>query len=247
MMKYLQRFLLIVLVIALAITGGFFAWALTPSQPGAAALAALQSDDVVTVTDYDNYITFEPIGKTASTGFLFYPGGHVDYRAYAPILHRIAAQGYFVVLLRVRLSLAFFDIDAGDAALQAFPQITTWVTGGHSLGGVASAFFAEKHPEIKALIFWASYPANDKLKNTGVKMISIYGTEDGGLDHGRVIEKNKILQPVDTQFIVLQGANHGQFGDYGPQPGDRPATITAEEQWQQVTDATVSFLQSLTP
>jgi hypothetical protein len=240
-LKWLGIGLLVVILLSVA---GFLIWAETPSQPQQAALAALKSDGQVIVTDTGHYITFSPVNASPTTGFLFYPGGHVNYRAYAPILHKIAAEGYLVVLVPVKLNLAFFDIEAGAPVLKDFPHITTWVTGGHSLGGVASALFAANHPEIQGLVFWASYPADDKLKNSGLKMLSIYGTEDGGLDNGAKIEQYKAFEPADTHFVVIQGGNHGQFGDYGPQPGDKPATITPEQQWQQVTEATVQFLAS---
>jgi hypothetical protein len=242
--KIIQRFALGLTALIILVLVGFFVWAMTPSQPGSEAMAALQSDSAVQVINHDNYISFEPTGEQSTIAFLFYPGGHVDYRAYAPILHSIAEQGYLVVLVRVRLNLAFFDIETGRPVLNDFPQITSWVTGGHSLGGVASAYFAANHPEIKGIVFWASYPADDRLKNSGIKMLSIYGTEDGGLENGAKIEQYKVYQPGDTEFIVLQGGNHAQFADYGPQPGDNPATISTESQWQQVTDATVNFLAS---
>jgi hypothetical protein len=234
-------------LLALVLLGsaGFVIWAETPSQPQQAALEALKSDNQVTVTDTGKYITFEPASGSATTGFIFYPGGHVEYRAYAPILHQIAAQGIFVVLVPVKLNLAFFGIEAGAPVLKDFPQIKTWVTGGHSLGGVASAIFAQNHPEIKGIVFWASYPADDKLKNADIKMLSIYGTQDGGLDKGAKIEQYKAFEPAGTIFVVIEGGNHGQFGDYGPQPGDKPATISPQEQWQQTTDATVQFIQML--
>ena len=247
MKKVIRGVLLGLAALLLIVVIGFILWAETPSRPGADALAALNADSAVNVVDHGNYISFEPGGQKSSTAFLFYPGGHVDFRAYAPILQRIAAQGYLVVLVRVKLILAFFDIEAGARVLEDFPKITTWVTGGHSLGGVAAAYFAQNHPEIKGVVFWASYPADDRLKNSGVKMLSIYGTEDGGLDNGTKIEQYKAFQPDDTEFVVIQGGNHGQFGDYGPQPGDRPAAISAESQWQQTTDATVRFLASFAP
>ncbi len=224
---------------------GFVIWAETPSQPQQAALAALKSDSQVIVTDRGKYLTFEPVTGNPTIGFIFYPGGHVEYRAYAPILHEMAAQGIFVALLPVRLNLAFFDTEAGAPVLKDFPQIKVWATGGHSLGGVASAYFAQNHPEIRGIVFWASYPADEKLKNSGIQMLSIYGTQDGGLDHGAKIEQYKAFQPADTVFHVIEGGNHGQFGDYGPQPGDLPATISPQEQWQQTTLATVRFLQGL--
>jgi dienelactone hydrolase len=247
MKKGIKRFIFGVIVLLVVSVLGFIIWAETPSQPGEYALAALKSDSNVQVTDHGNYISFEPTGQKSDTAFLFYPGGHVDFRAYSPILHSIAEHGYQVVLVRVNLNLAFFDIEAGAPVLKDFPQVTNWVIGGHSLGGVASAYFAHNHDEIKGIVFWASYPADDRLKNSGIKMLSIYGTEDGGLDNGAKIEQYKAYEPADTVFVVIQGGNHGQFGDYGPQPGDRPATISAESQWQQVTDATVKFLASFTP
>ncbi|GAB4397994.1 MAG: alpha/beta hydrolase [Anaerolineales bacterium] len=248
MKKILQRILFGLLILLILSTGGFILWAETPSQPGENALAALQSDTVVQVVQHGNYISFEPVGATPTTGFIFYPGGHVDFRAYAPILRRIAAQGYLVVLVRVKLNLAFFDVEAGAPAFNDFPQITHWVTGGHSLGGVAAAYFAHAHlQQINGIVFWASYPADDRLKDSGIKMLSVYGTEDGGLDNGAKIEEYKAFQTPDTQFVVIQGGNHAQFGDYGPQPGDKPATISYESQWQQATDATVQFLASFTP
>jgi dienelactone hydrolase len=247
MKKILKRIALGVVILFVVVTIGFIVWAQTPSQPGSAALSALQSDSSVQVVDHGSYITFEPSGQISTTAFLFYPGGHVDFRAYAPILHQIAAQGYLVVLVRVNLNLAFFDIEAGAPVLNDFPQVTTWVTGGHSLGGVAAAYFASNHPEVKGIVFWASYPADDRLKNSAIKMLSIYGTEDGGLDDGAKIEQYKAFQPADTEFVVIQGANHAQFADYGPQPGDNAATISPESQWQQTTDAVVKFLASFTP
>ena len=245
-MKKMLKWIGIILLAAIVLgSAGFVLWAETPSQPRQAALDALKSDSQVTVTDTGKYITFEPASGSATTGFIFYPGGHVEYRAYAPILHQIAAQGIFVALVPVRLNLAFFDTEAGAPVIKDFPQIKVWATGGHSLGGVASALFAQNHPEIRGIIFWASYPADDKLKNSGIKMLSIYGTQDGGLENGAKIEQYKAFQPADTVFVVIDGGNHGQFGDYGPQPGDKPATISPQEQWQQTTAATVRFLQTL--
>jgi hypothetical protein len=247
MKKIIKRVALGLVGLMIVVAIGFIIWAETPSQPGTDAMTALQSDSAVQVVEHGNYISFEPTGQKPTTAFLFYPGGHVDFRAYSPILHRIAEQGYLVVLVRVNLNLAFFDIEAGAPVLKDYPQVTTWVTGGHSLGGVAAAYFAHNHPEVKGIVFWASYPADDRLKNSAIKMLSIYGTEDGGLDQGAKIEQYKAFEPADTEFVVIQGANHAQFGDYGPQPGDNPATISPESQWQQTTDATVRFLASFAP
>lgn len=243
-MKYLKRFLLTIFAIVLLLSAGFVIWALNAAPPGQAALAALVSDQQVTVTQTAEYIAFQPSARQPSIGLIFYPGGRVDYRAYAPVLHQIAAQGYLVILVPVNLNLAFFEIEAGAPALKDFPEIQTWAVSGHSLGGVAASIFAANHPEIRGIVYWASYPADDTLKNTGLKTLSIYGTLDG-LATLETVEKNKAFMPGDTIFIPIEGGNHAQFADYGFQPGDNLATISPEAQWQQAARAVSDFLQSL--
>lgn len=241
-MKIIKRIFLVLLVVVALAGIGFVVWAETPLGPAPEALSALESDSQVTVT-IDDYITFESTNAQLTTGVIFYPGGHVDYRSYAAPLHELAAQGYLVVLVPVRLNLAFFEINAAQAPIEAHPEIEYWVVGGHSLGGVASALFAKDNPEIDGLIFWASYPADDSFKNSDIKVVSIYGTNDmAGVEK---FEETKNLLPQDTQFVVIDGGNHAQFGDYGPQPGDNPATISRAEQQKQAVEASANFLREL--
>ena len=241
-MKIIKRIALgLVLVVALIVIG-FVAWAETPLGPSPEAITALQSDANVTVTT-DNFITFQPVNLKPSTAFIFYPGGRVDYRSYAAPLRAIAEQGYLVVLLPVRLNLAFFDINAAEPVFEEYPEIKHWAVGGHSLGGVASALFAKDHPQVEGLVFWASYPADDSLKNSSLKMISIYGTEDmAGMGK---FDETKSFLTADAQYVVIDGGNHAQFGDYGPQPGDNAALISRADQQAQVTQATSDFLNGL--
>src|SRR6478609_6539328 len=110
-MKYLKRILALLAIVLFLAISGFLFWAETPLGPAPEALSALQSDAQVKVTNGD-WISFEPIASIPTIGFIFYPGGHVDYRSYAPVLKKIAAQGYFVALLKVPLNLAFFSTNA---------------------------------------------------------------------------------------------------------------------------------------
>jgi pimeloyl-ACP methyl ester carboxylesterase len=238
--KTLKRIVLGLLSVLLLISIGFVVWAETPLGPSPEALAALESDANVTVTSGD-FITFEPVGVKPTTAFIFYPGGRVDYRSYAAPLHAIAAQGYLVVLVPVRLNLAFFDINAGEPVLTQHPEIKHWVVGGHSLGGVASALFAKDQPQIEGIVFWASYPADDSLRNSDLKMLSIYGTNDmAGMAK---FDETRPLLVNDAKYVVIDGGNHAQFGDYGPQPGDHEATISRADQQTQVVQATSDFLK----
>ena len=241
-MKLLKRFLLGLLAAALLAVVGFIFWAETPLGPAPEALSALQSDSQVTVTSGD-LITFTPVNqRPASVGFIFYPGGRVDARSYAAPLREIAAQGYLVTLVPVRLNLAFFDINAAEPVFAAHPEIEHWVIGGHSLGGVAAALFAQQHPEISGLVFWASYPADDSLKYSGIHVLSIYGTND--MAGVQTFHEKNTLMPADVQYIVIEGGNHAQFGDYGLQPGDNVASISRAHQQAQVIAAVVQFLAS---
>jgi len=170
----------------------------------------------------------------------------VDYRSYAPAAHSIAAQGYLVVITRAPLNLAVLHPGAASDVIRAYPEIKHWAIGGHSLGGTMAANFADTHPgSVEALILWASYPASsDNLSQTGLKVLSISGALDG-LSTPAKIEASRALLPADTVWVSIEGGDHAQFGWYGPQSGDNPATISREEQQAQIIQATVQFLVQL--
>ena len=47
-----------------------------------------------------------------------------------------------------------------------------------------------------------------------------------------------------TENVVeIEGGNHAQFGNYGPQKGDLPATISAQDQQAQTVEAIANFLE----
>jgi hypothetical protein len=222
----------------------FVFWANDAAAASSEAIRAYQTDDQVTVTQEHGLVTFGWAGVESSTGLIFYPGSRVDYRAYAPLLREIAARGYFVVLTPMPLNLAFLNVDAADQVLAKYSDIQHWAIGGHSLGGAAASTYAANHPAIEAVIFWASYPADDSLKEEDIKVLSIYGSKDG-LSTPSIIAESRTLLPADSVFVEIIGGNHAQFGSYGPQAGDNPATLSPEEQWMQVAEATVIFLDSL--
>jgi len=241
--KWIWIGLVVVLVLAF---GGFYGWASAALGPGQTALSALQADPNVRVQVEQNWITFSPTSAPAETGFIFYPGGKVDYRSYAPLLHQIAAEGYQVVLVKEPLNLAVFGVDRAKDVIAAYPDIKNWVIGGHSLGGSMAASFAYSHPDlVKGLVLWASYPAaNNSLANHDIKVTSIFGSQDGLATPDKIDASRKLL-PVNTQWVKIDGGNHGQFGDYGPQPGDNTANIIPREQWQQIVQASVDLLKSI--
>ncbi len=232
-----------VLLIALA---GFIAWGLTPLGPTDEALAAMESDAVVIVIDQGDFVTFTPTASTPLTGFILYPGGHVDYRSYAPIARDIASRGYQVSIVEMPLSLAVLGVNNADDIIAAYPDIRSWVIGGHSLGGSMAASYAGKNPvKVEGLVFWASYPgSSDDLSSTGLKGLSTYGSSDLVLDRDNFNATLPLLPP-ETIIQVIEGGNHAQFGNYGPQPGDGTATISAADQQIQAADLTVRVLRAV--
>jgi dienelactone hydrolase len=200
------------LALALILSAAAFViWASDASPASEVALQALASDSLVNVDVQDDWVVFSPADSSQTkTGFVFYPGGKVDYRAYAPALRKIAAQGYFVAVVPVPLNLAFFDVNAAARVQAAYPEIENWFVGGHSLGGVAASLFAADNAFVKGVVFWASYPADDALKVKDFSP-SIYGTNDG-LATVEKLNDSRALLPDDARFVAIEGGNHAQFG-----------------------------------
>lgn len=222
---------------------GFVAWANDSLQPLPEAIAALQSDAQVQVRTQP-WLIFTPTTQMPTTGFIFYPGGKVDARAYAPMAHAVAMRGYLVVIVPMPLNLAFFGGDRAGDVMSANPGIKHWAVGGHSLGGVAAASFAKSHADqIAGLVLLASYPADfDSLASSRFAVTSVSGTRDGLSTPEKIVAAHTLLPP-QTRYIVIEGGNHGQMGWYGAQPGDGSATITRDEQQLQIVAAIVGLLE----
>lgn len=245
MKKIFKRYwLLLPLVLALALAG-FVIWAETPPAPEAVALEAMNSDELVEVTQ-DHWIVFEPKTEPAKAGVIFYPGGRVDARAYAPLASALAEQGYLTVIVPMPLNLAVFGPGKAQEVIAAYPEIDTWIIGGHSLGGAMAANFIYKNPDqVDGLFLLAAYPAsNNDLSNLSLPVVSIFGTNDG-LATADKIDASRALLPGTTQWVSIEGGNHAQYGSYGIQPGDNPANIPAEEQQNQAVAAIVSLITAI--
>jgi pimeloyl-ACP methyl ester carboxylesterase len=242
-MKALKWIIVGLLVFLLVALVGFTVWAYTPLGPSDEALAALNSDAAVTVAT-EPWLTFTPTGVAPATGFVLYPGGRVDPRAYAPQARALAEQGYLVVIPPMPFNLAVFGVNEADDVIAAHPEIQKWAVGGHSLGGaMAASHLFGKTADEQGLILWGSYPADsNSLADRTMPATSIYGTLDGGVDG---IVAAQALLPPDAAFVPIEGGNHAQFGFYGPQPGDNPATISASEQLAQTVAATAALLERL--
>ena len=211
---------------------------------GRTAMDALVSDSAVTVTiEKNKSITFSPAGsENPSAGLIFYPGGKVEYEAYAPLMHTLAENGFLCILVHMPLNLAVFDPDAADGYREQYPEIARWYIGGHSLGGAMAASYAGKHAdEFDGLILLAAYSASD-LSGSSLTVLSLYGSNDGVLNREKY-EKNKENLPADFKEEIIEGGCHAYFGSYGAQKGDGTPSITNEEQIQTAADFICYYLK----
>lgn len=208
----------------------------TSYAAGDEARAALASDAEVTVTvQEDGDTVFAPASGSANgAGLIFYPGGKVAPEAYAPLMRACAERGFTCVLVRFPFNLAVFDANAADGEEAAFPQVSRWYIGGHSLGGAMAASYAAGHAgDFRGLLLCGAYATED-LGDAGLAVTSVYGSDDGVLNRD-AYEKNRgnIPQAVED---VIEGGCHSYFGDYGLQDGDGTPAISRDEQIARTAD-----------
>jgi len=133
---------LLLLLVALGVPA--VRWLSYERQPLPQALAALESDPTVTVTQTP-WLTFTPQDVTVTTGFIFYPGGRISYLGYADLLRTMAEHGYLVVSPRMPLNIAATNPNAANGIIAAHPEIQHWVIGGHSVGGTMAAQYTSRN------------------------------------------------------------------------------------------------------
>lgn len=191
------------------------------------------------------WYVFAPAAEPVA-GFVFYPGGLVDAVAYAPLMQRLADGGVLSVIVPMPLELAVFGIGRAADVIEAFPQVETWLIGGHSLGGAMAAEFVKGNADaVDGLVLLASYPAaSTDLSTLPIRAVSTYGTENG-LTPPEGFEASLERLPPGTELIVIDGGNHAGFGHYGPQAGDGVATIDREEQQGQTAETVLRFARAL--
>ena len=193
-----------------------------------AAVQAMAPDSAVSVYELRDGITvFAP--EKPSAGFIFYPGGKVEHTAYAPLLRACAERGVLCVLIRMPFDLAVFNINGANGIPEQFPDVDHWYLGGHSLGGAMAASYAADHAdELDGLVLLAAYSTRD-LTESGLAVLSVYGSEDGVLDMEKY-EQYRSNLPSTTSEVVIDGGCHAGFGRYGAQDGDGTPVISSDEQ-----------------
>lgn len=236
-----------VLGVLLGVVWTAAAWWLRPFSAVEPALAAMNSDGSVTVTQSATEIVMRPTGEASPTALLFQPGAKVEARAYAAVLRPIAEAGHVVVIPKQPFGIAFLATGALDKARPDLPEVTRWVVGGHSLGGTVAALTADAQDSVaeapvSGLLLFASYPSGDISQSLEADVLSISGTNDG-LATVADIDASRADLPSSASFAAIEGAIHSFFGDYGPQPGDGQPGISQDAARVRISALAAEFLE----
>jgi len=231
---------------------GFVGWQFSSFQAKDVDPKLLESDARIEVRSDEALTTFTPKTAGKNAGLVFLPGGMVDPDAYVPLLRSVAERGHPVALVRLPWRSAPTAAMAEDVGVQIEKALDSdptrkWVLAGHSRGGALAAKYASRNgSRLAALVLVGTTHPKDTssdLSASKIPVTKIVGTEDGVAPEARSRENARFLPPT-TQWVVIQGGNHAQFGHYGPQLGDRPASITRERQQTQTADALVNVLRA---
>ncbi len=206
---------------------------------GEAALAALDSDNNVTVSKINKAYLFDGYGT--EDVLVFYPGARVDEKAYAPLCHRLAENGIDCILVKMPFHMAFTDSKAYLRYASQYDYENMYL-GGHSLGGAIAALFAAKYVDKPdsptGLVLLAAYPS---APLPDIKTCLIYGEKDTVMNMDQYNIGKDYWSNITAEYII-PGGNHAGFGDYGAQKGDSPASISAEEQLDETVNIITDFI-----
>ena len=231
---------LALLVVGLA---SFLTWAASPMPPEPGPLDAARTDPSFTLSESADGVVLAPKDPNG-TGLVYLAGARVDPAAYARKLSGLADAGVTIVIARPTLNFAIFELRPLSTfeGLAADSGVQRWYVGGHSLGGVRACQYAADAPagSIAGVILFGSYCAAD-LSASDLPVLTLSATRDG-LSTPATIAAAAHLLPPDAQLVKLPGADHAQFGDYGAQPGDTPATASDAQAKREITTAVLAFI-----
>ncbi len=200
----------------------------------------------VVITKVGSFYSVIPKCYEMTRAIIYYPGGLIEPESYLPLMAKLANDIDIAVFIQTMpFNLAIFGKNSANKILKKYNYIDEWYISGHSLGGViASSYLYNNRDTFDGLILFASYPMDKKpLTDVNIPVLSIRATEDLTVDKAKV-KSTKMLLPQNTQFKVIEGGNHAQFGSYGIQKADGKPLISEEIQHNIIIDYVYNFIFS---
>ncbi len=206
-----------------------------------------KADEVAMEIYNANNESLEFVGTDNSVGFIIYPGGKVDEIAYVRTAKLLNDEGYNAIVAKFPFNIGFLGINKADGIMEKYPDVEKWVMIGHSLGGVSASVYTNENDEkVAGLVLEASYSTED-LKDSDIQVLSLRGTNDQVLNM-EGYEESQVNYSVESNNyteIIIDGANHAGFGNYGLQAGDGENTIGYEAQQEIVVDEVLKLIENL--
>ena len=241
--KTIRRIIRIVPAAVLVLSAVIVGMCLFNERPAVQAVAAYQNaygDTIISVAD-DGGVEIFPQSSDADIGIVFYVGAQITPDAYIPLLARISEQGYACFIPNLSFNMAALEPNAADDIISAHPEIKSWSLAGHSMGGLTASGYADDHRDmVDGLILVAAY-ANRDMSDADLQVLAVFGDTDGVMNK-KLYDKRLAWNPSDFEEHIIPGANHAQYGDYGKQPRDNDATISAEEQQTKTAEIILDWL-----
>ncbi|MEP1152049.1 MAG: alpha/beta fold hydrolase [Balneola sp.] len=209
------------------------------------------SNSQVTFNETDSLLSFLSNDSSKHSSILFFPGALVQPKVYAPLARNLAEKGYDVYIQKISFRVAFTDNMEQSELDRAYnfmnsSKISNWIVAGHSRGGRMASNFASKYPKaLSGMILLAtSHPKETNLTSLKFPILKISASEDGLASPSEIDLFSNNLPP-HTNFVMIDGGNHSQFGHYGFQFGAGSASISREEQQIIILSEITDYLNSI--
>jgi hypothetical protein len=221
----------------------FLSYGASPTAATPGPLSLVKNDPGLHYSEGPDAVVMTPSSGADGFGLVFFAGAHIDASAYAYKLAGLVDTGMTVVIARPVLSFAIFEYRPLTTFTGLAPGVSTWYVGGHSLGGVRACQYAKDDITVAGVILFGSYCAVD-LSNTSIPVLSLSGSRDGLSTPAKIRENAKLLPDI-AQFVQIPGADHADFGNYGPQAGDNPSRTTSLDVREALTDNIFEFVSGV--